>query len=130
MLQTHICGKGASAIQKIGLDTLALLHHLLLLLVMASECLSANKDGQLSLGLLLGTQAPIMTPDGIDFSFLSGQLSLGLLLGTEAPIMTPIGIDFFSFFLGSSLSLLPELPSRHQSSHRLSCYPAMKRLSL
>ena len=71
MLQTHICGKGAFAIQKIGLDVLALLHHLLLLHVMASKCLSVNKDGQLSLGLLLGTEAPIMTPNGIDFSFLA-----------------------------------------------------------
>ena len=26
-----------------------------------------------SLGLLLGTKAPVMTPDGVDFSFLSAQ---------------------------------------------------------
>ena len=45
MLQTHICGKGASAIQKIGLDILALLHHLLLLLVMASVCVSEREQG-------------------------------------------------------------------------------------
>ena len=32
-------------------------------------------DGKLSLGLLLGTEAPVMTPSGIDFSFLS-MLSL------------------------------------------------------
>ena len=120
MLQTHICGNGASAIQKIGLDTLALLHHLLLLLVMASECLSANKNGQLSLGLLLGTQAPIMTPNGIAFSFLSGQLSLGLLLGTEAPIMTPIGIDFFFLFWAALCRCFlnsPPVISRHIVCH-------------
>ena len=54
------------------LHIVALLHHLLLLLVTASKCLSVNKGGQLSVGLL---QALVMTPNGIVFSFLSGQVS-------------------------------------------------------
>ena len=31
----------------------------------------ADQDVMLGLGLLLGTEAPVMTPDGIDFPFLS-----------------------------------------------------------
>ena len=61
----------------------------------ATEQLEAAYDNRFSVSLpLSGTMAlPVISP----------VRSLGLLLGTEAPVMTPNGIHF-SFFFSSSFS--------------------------
>ena len=54
----------------------------------------------LPVGLLLGTEAPVMTPNDMDFSFHFPLYDVlhtrqpRLLLCTEAPLMMPSGVDF------------------------------------
>ena len=64
------------------MDKQLFLHPLCCVIVMLGSCLKTSA----SPGLLLGTGAPVMTPDGIDFCFLFSA-STACLLGAGSGMM-------------------------------------------